>query len=239
MNQENKNLRGLEYYANDGECHGKANEGYIYILTNPSFPNYVKLGYADDVEKRVKELNRSECTPFAFRIYATYKVHSRLKDIDLHNLIDQLNPTLRSKDNVDGKVRIREFYAMTKEEAYDLLSAIANINGLTQNLKLWDETKEAEEDEKTAKQIEKLSKNRHHFKDVEFSSSLTGKRYKGTTGDDGTLKILEIDTGIEVPNNSKPSKKAIVKQAIIDLGENVNANEDTLYQLYHKLMKLL
>lgn len=239
MNQENKNLRGPEYYANDDECHGKANEGYIYILTNPSFPNYVKLGYADDVEKRVKELNRSECTPFAFRIYATYKVHSRLKDIDLHNLIDQLNPTLRSKDNVDGKVRIREFYAMTKEEAYDLLSAIANINGLTQNLKLWDETKEAEEDEKTAKQIEKLSKNRHHFKDVEFSSSLTGKRYKGTTGDDGTLKILEIDTGIEVPNNSKPSKKAIVKQAIIDLGENVNANEDTLYQLYHKLMKLL
>lgn len=96
---------------------------------------------------------------------------------------------------------------MTKEEAYDLLSAIANIKGLTQNLRLWDETKEAEEDEKTAKQIERLSKNRHHFKDVEFSSGLTGKRYKGTTGDDGMLKISEIDTGIEVPNNSKPSKK--------------------------------
>ena len=24
--------------------------GYIYILTNPSFPDYVKLGYADDVK---------------------------------------------------------------------------------------------------------------------------------------------------------------------------------------------
>lgn len=57
MNQENRNLRGPEYYANNDECHEKANEGYIYILTNPSFPNYVKLGYADDVEKRVKELN--------------------------------------------------------------------------------------------------------------------------------------------------------------------------------------
>ena len=54
MNQENKNLRGPEYYANDDECHEKANEGYIYILTNPSFPNYVKLGYADDVEKKDK-----------------------------------------------------------------------------------------------------------------------------------------------------------------------------------------
>ena len=239
MNQENKSLSNPEYYVNSNKDSKKSKEGYIYILTNPSFPNYVKLGYADDVEKRVKELNRSECTPFAFRIYATYKVHSRLKDLDLHNLIDKLNPTLRSKDNVDGKVRIREFYAMTKEEAYDLLSAIANINGLTENLMLWNETKEAKEDEKAAQQIEKISKNRHHFKDVEFSSSLTGKRYRGFTGDDGTLKIVDLDTNTEVPNNSKPSKKAIVKQSIIDLGEHINANEDTLYQLYHKLMKLM
>ena len=27
--------------------------GYIYILTNPSFPEYVKIGYADNVEKRL------------------------------------------------------------------------------------------------------------------------------------------------------------------------------------------
>lgn len=39
-----------------------------------------------------------------------------------------------------------------------IFSAIANLNGLTQNLRLWDETKEDEEDEKTAKLIEKLSK---------------------------------------------------------------------------------
>ena len=25
------------------------NTGVIYILTNPSFPEYVKIGYADDV----------------------------------------------------------------------------------------------------------------------------------------------------------------------------------------------
>lgn len=44
--------------------------GVIYILTNPSFPDYVKIGYADDVDRRLKELNRSECIPFAFRLYA-------------------------------------------------------------------------------------------------------------------------------------------------------------------------
>lgn len=41
--------------------------GYIYILTNPSFPEYVKIGYADDVEKRLAQLNRSECIPFLFK----------------------------------------------------------------------------------------------------------------------------------------------------------------------------
>lgn len=30
-------------------------QGVIYILTNPSFPDYVKIGYADDVNKRLKE----------------------------------------------------------------------------------------------------------------------------------------------------------------------------------------
>ena len=29
--------------------------GYIYILTNPSFPQYVKIGYATDVKQRLAE----------------------------------------------------------------------------------------------------------------------------------------------------------------------------------------
>ena len=56
-------------------------KGVIYILTNPSFPQYVKIGYADDINKRLAQLNRSECTPFAFRVYATYEVNSRNRQI--------------------------------------------------------------------------------------------------------------------------------------------------------------
>ena len=58
--------------------------GVIYILTNPSFPEYVKIGYADDIDKRLQQLNRSECIPFAFRVYATYEVSSRLSDLKIH-----------------------------------------------------------------------------------------------------------------------------------------------------------
>lgn len=131
----------------------KETKGVIYILTNPSFPDYVKIGYADDVEKRVKELNRSECTPFAFRIYATYKVSERLTDMKLHNIIDKLNPDLRSIDNVDGKKRVREFYAITKEDAYAIFEAIAEINSLKDNLKFWEQSPKEKEEEEIAQTI--------------------------------------------------------------------------------------
>ena len=213
-------------------------KGYIYILTNPSFPEWVKIGYADDVNDRVVQLNRTECTPFAFRIYATYEVSDRLKDIPVHTLIDQLNPSLRSKDEVDGKQRVREFYAMTAEEAYSILENVAKINGLEQNLKLWKKSKEALDDEETAEHIKSLSNNRHHFKDLDFHSSLTNKDYYGTTNADGTLCIIDKETNLEIPNNSKPSKKSIIRRAVEDLGVETEKDE-TLYQLYHRLMKLL
>lgn len=92
--------------------------GYIYILTNPSFPQYVKIGYATDVKQRLDELNRSTAVPFAFRIYATYEVDSALSDKKLHSILDKLDPELRSTEEVDGKRRIREFYAMTPEDGY-------------------------------------------------------------------------------------------------------------------------
>ena len=36
------------------------NKGVIYILTNPSFPQYVKIGYATDVKQRLDELNHNK-----------------------------------------------------------------------------------------------------------------------------------------------------------------------------------
>ena len=71
--------------------------GVIYILTNPSFPEYIKIGYADNVEERVKQLNNSEAVPFSFHIYAKCDVTERLTDIKLHKFIDTINPELRSK----------------------------------------------------------------------------------------------------------------------------------------------
>lgn len=130
------------------------NVGVIYILTNPSFPKYVKIGYSDNVKKRLEELNRSECIPFAFRLYAYYKVDNRLSDKKVHELIDGLNPNLRSVENYNGKERKREFYAMTKEQAYGILNSIASINNLEKNLILEEPSSDEIEDEQEASEIE-------------------------------------------------------------------------------------
>lgn len=134
--------------------------GVIYILTNPSFPDYVKLGYAADIEKRLAQLNRSECMPFAFRVYATYDVTAALQDKQLHSLIDNLNPDLRAIDSFDGKKRTKEFYAMTPEDAYSLLESIAALSGTTSRLKRL--TPEGHEilDEEVANEVQEDAKER-------------------------------------------------------------------------------
>ena len=139
--------------------------GVIYILTNPSFPDYVKIGYADDMAKRLKELNRSECIPFAFRVYATYEVNSRLSDLKLHSIIDKLNPELRSIDDFNGQKRVREFYAMKPEEAYAILEAMAEIHDCKDKLQLIVPNETEVKEEELAQEIDTES----HEKAENFS----------------------------------------------------------------------
>lgn len=213
--------------------------GSIYILTNPSFPDYVKIGYSKNVEERVNKLNNSEAVPFGFRLYATYDVETQSADKILHKIIDKLNSDLRSVDNIDDKQRVREFYLMTPDDAYQLLHDIAIISGTMERLHLHKPSNEEIMEEKIAEENRELVKNRHHFKDITFSSSLTNKKYYSKTKDDGTLGIFELDTNVEIPNNSNPSKKQILLQAVKDLGEDADVNSITLYQLQHKLEKIL
>lgn len=131
----------------------KERKGVIYILTNPSFPDYIKIGYATDIEQRLKQLNRSETIPFAFRVYAIYEVESNLTDKELHKLIDSLNPDLRTIETFDGKQRVKEFYAMSVEEAYSLLECIAKISGTTDRLKKMKPEGHEVEDEKIAEEV--------------------------------------------------------------------------------------
>lgn len=150
-------------------------KGFIYILTNPSFPDYVKIGYADNVEKRLVDLNRSECIPFAFRVYATYAVPKRLTDLSLHNLIDKLNPTLRAIDTFNGKPRKKEFYAMSKEDAYSLLEAIAEIHDRKDKLNLYPVSEDDKVAEDTAELVEIEASGKKKTKPISLEEYLNTK----------------------------------------------------------------
>ena len=132
----------------------KENAGVIYILTNPSFPEYVKIGYANDLTKRLKDLNRSECIPYAFRVFAVYEVNERLQDIAIHKMIDSINPNLRAIETFDGKKRKKEFYAMSADDAYAILETIATLSGTSDRLHKMSPEGHEIIDEKLAEEIE-------------------------------------------------------------------------------------
>ena len=163
--------------------------GCIYILTNPSFKEYVKIGYATNLEKRLKQLNRSETIPFAFRAYAIYQVDKPLTDKELHKLIDRLNPDLRTIDNFDGKERVKEFFLMSPEDAYSILESIAKISGTIDRLKRVKPEGHEIEDEKVAEENQQAAR-RGPFR---FGECGIPNGAELTFVDDPSVKVTVVD----------------------------------------------
>ena len=164
-------------------------KGVVYILTNPSFPDYVKIGYATDIEKRLKQLNRSETIPFAFRVFAIYEVDKALTDKELHKLIDTLNPDLRSVETFDGKARVKEFYAMSAEDAYGLLECIAKISG-------------------TENRLKRMTPEGHEILDIKLAEEIKENSQRG--------KFRFTDIGVPIGSKLKSLDKPDVEVVVVD-----------------------
>lgn len=91
----------------------------VYILTNESMPDMVKIGITDDLERRIKELDKTG-TPLPFECYYAVEVE------------DNQAPAIEKKlhDGLDDKrVRqSREFFNTTPEQA-KALAEVAEIMG--------------------------------------------------------------------------------------------------------------
>lgn len=96
-------------------------QGYVYILTNPSFKeDWVKIGKSSrPVDVRSKELDNT-AVPLPFEIFATMKTckYSEVEKL-VHKNIDRLSD-LRIRQN-------REFFNVAPQVALDILYDIAKI----------------------------------------------------------------------------------------------------------------
>lgn len=107
-------------------------ENVVYIITNPQYPGYVKIGYASDLKSRLASLNTGALVEF--EPYAVYETTKDNGDIEIHRIIRLLNPILRASKFDDGKAKQKEFFKLDPEEAFQLLENIAIVSGTRDKL---------------------------------------------------------------------------------------------------------
>ncbi len=99
---------------------------YVYLLSNSSIPDWVKIGRTNDLERRLKELyNTSIPTPF--KLEDSIKTENMNKAMvvekSIHTLIDNLNPMLRK----ETEAKNREFFKISVPLGKDLFGLATKI----------------------------------------------------------------------------------------------------------------
>jgi predicted transport protein len=159
-------------------------KGLVYILTNPSLDNYIKIGVTEDLESRLKALNNKTAIPLSYRVFATLKVDvEKMKKVEqlVHKYFNQYRA--KEIDN-NGKVtRSREFFSVSPEKAYEYLFEIADLLDLTDQITLHRETVVDKKANKIAQEAKNTS---------EKASESSRKTF-----DELRVKILAIDQGIQ------------------------------------------
>lgn len=88
--------------------------GFVYIMSNPSLPNLVKIGRTKNIANRRKQLSRTS-TPFPFRI-------EHYVETDHYYELERLVRISLSKHRVNKR---REFFDSSVQKAIETLNAIA------------------------------------------------------------------------------------------------------------------
>lgn len=132
-------------------------QGYVYILTNPSFKeDWVKIGKSSrPVDVRSKELDNT-AVPLPFEIFATMKT-VKFNEVEklVHKTIDRLTD-LRIRQN-------REFFNVAPQIALDIFYDIANTIDDAE-VTLYRDNKPIEKNEESHNVTSKREGKRERFK---------------------------------------------------------------------------
>ena len=92
------------------EVYNQVKEGYVYVMTNPAWPDWVKVGMAVDAKDRLNSYQTS--CPFRDNmLYYSYKAKDRRKaEFEAHSKLDEKFE------------RRKEWFRCTPEEAIEVLT---------------------------------------------------------------------------------------------------------------------
>ena len=90
----------------------------VYILTNQSMPNTIKIGVTENLERRIKELDNTS-TPMPFECYYAVEVKdASIIEKKIHEGFD------------DKRIRQnREFFSVSAEQAKSILQIAEHMGG--------------------------------------------------------------------------------------------------------------
>ena len=93
------------------------NKGVVYVLTNPSMPGYIKIGFTNDLRRRLRDLDTTGVAR-PFEPYTTVST-TKYKELEkvIHHELDKLTKT-RTRIN-------REFFELDPAVAGDLLQNLS------------------------------------------------------------------------------------------------------------------
>lgn len=174
------------------------NNGYIYILTNPSFQNYIQLGSIGSLQDLQQQIDsQNQATPFAYQIYAYYKVDKKLQVVEnaVHFLIDKIHYQLRAYDDPDSlQLRQKGFIAITAPHALQALQEVVTLRGDKQNLTISNPTPNAQNDNRIAQKYQTqkslqstLPLSQYGLQQGDKIIFLRDSFYKATVQDDNTV----------------------------------------------------
>jgi len=150
-----------------------SSKGIVYILTNPCLEGWVKIGMSDkdDIQDRLDELNTPSNIPLSFRAYAIYRVENPLAvEKSIHSIIDTINVKLRAIEQKDnGRNRIREFFRISPEKAFEIFKQVAELRGDSDFLKMV----EPNEEEQKIDEIIQQKRSRLNLKEIGIPNEAT------------------------------------------------------------------
>ena len=122
----------------------------VYILTNQSMPDTIKIGITDNLDRRVRELDNTS-TPLPFESYYAVEVeNASLIERKIHEVLD------------DKRVRQnREFFNVSPEQAKSILEIAEALGG--KNVTPKDDIVETSQDKQALDNARKRSGNYDYF----------------------------------------------------------------------------